>query len=230
MREIALDTETTGFDPAEGHRIVEIGCVEMINHVATGRNWHRYINPERVIDAGAVAVHGITNEKVRDCPVFGEIAGSFLDFIGDARLVIHNAEFDIKFLNAELRPFGFSPFQLSEAIDTVALARRRYPGQPASLDALCRRFGIDLSERDLHGALLDAQLLAQVYLELKGGRQHGLSFGAGDAGMSGLPAAATIERSYRPPRVFPVPADEAALHAKMLEGLPGNLWRMADAA
>ena len=172
MREIVLDTETTGMDPADGHRIVEVGCVELFNHLPTGKTYHQYINPEREIDAGAIAVHGIKNEFVKDKPVFGEIIGSLMDFIGDATLVIHNAEFDIKFLNAEVKRLGFPPFKLQDAVDTVLMARKKYPGSPANLDALCRRFNIDLSGRELHGALLDAQLLASVYLELLGGRQH----------------------------------------------------------
>lgn len=228
MREIALDTETTGFDPAEGHRIVEIGCVEMFNFVPTGKVWHHYINPERDIDAGAVAVHGITNEKVKDKPVFGELVGSFLDFIGDAPLVIHNAEFDIKFLNAEIKPFGFPMFQLDKAIDTVLIARKKYPGQPANLDALCRRFAIDLSDRDFHGALLDAQLLAKVYLELKGGRQHGLGLDAENAPahdiLSHGIAALNANRTQRAPRLFAVNDDEIRQHEEMLAGIKNHLW------
>ena len=173
-REIVLDTETTGIDPADGHRIIEIGCIELFNHLPTGRTYHQYINPEREVDAGAIAVHGIKNEFLADKPVFAEIVGEFLDFIKDATLVIHNAEFDIKFLNSEIKPFGFPPLKLAEAVDTLLIARKKYPGSPANLDALCRRFNIDLSSRELHGALLDAQLLAEVYIELLGGRQVSL--------------------------------------------------------
>jgi DNA polymerase-3 subunit epsilon len=176
MREIVLDTETTGIDPDEGHRIIEIGCVELINHMPTGKTYWTYINPERDIDAGAMRVHGITNDKVADKPVFSEIVGDFLDFIAGATLVIHNAEFDIKFLNAELKRCGFPLLRLQETADTLLLARKKYPGQPANLDALCRRFNIDLSGRDLHGALLDAQLLSQVYLELLGGVSMGWAY------------------------------------------------------
>lgn len=229
MREIALDTETTGFDPAEGHKIVEIGCVELMNHVPTGKTWHKYINPEREIDAGAIAVHGITNEKVKDCPTFGELVGDFLDFVGDAKLVIHNAEFDIKFLNAEMKPYGFPPFKVADAVDTVLVARKKYPGQPANLDALCRRFGVDLSDRDFHGALLDAQLLSKVYLELMGGRQHGLGLdqnaGAGNIFVNGV--VQKIERSYREPRVFAPSNDDLEKHQAMLENLKNNLWQQA---
>ena len=230
MREIALDTETTGFEPADGHKIVEIGCVELVNHVPTGRVWHKYINPEREIDAGAVAVHGITNEKVKDCPTFGELVGDFLDFVGDATLVIHNAEFDIKFLNAEMKPYGFPPFKLADAIDTVQIARKKYPGQPANLDALCRRFSVDLSDRELHGALLDAQLLAKVYLELKGGRQHGLGLDSNVIeGIDIFSGTVSVERPYREPRLFVVPETELEQHQKMRENLKNNLWEKTEA-
>ena len=226
-REIVLDTETTGMDPEDGHRIIEIGCVELMNHLPTGKVWHHYINPEREVDAGAVAVHGIKTEFLKDKPVFGELVGSFLDFVGDAKLVIHNAAFDIKFLNAELKGYGFPPFKLADAIDTVLIARKKFPGSPANLDALCRRFGVDLSGRDLHGALLDAQLLATVYLELIGGRQHGL-------GLSSQSAAAqkesthsdvtTKERPYREPRSFPLSSQEEEDHQKMVANLKNPIW------
>ena len=224
MREIALDTETTGFDPDAGDKIVEIGCVELMNHVPTGRVWHKYINPEREIDAGAVAVHGITNEKVKNCPTFGELVGEFVDFVGDAKLVIHNAEFDIKFLNAEMKPYGFKPFKVSDAVDTVLVARAKYPGQPANLDALCRRFNIDLSDRDFHGALLDAQLLSKVYLELMGGRQHGLGLTSTGRGGDIFSTNIKIDRPYREPRVFKPSETELAAHAAMLENLKDNIW------
>lgn len=231
MREIVLDTETTGMDPAEGHKLVEIGCVELINHVPTGRVWHRYINPEREIDAGAIAVHGITNERVKNEKTFGELAGDLLDFLDGATLVIHNAEFDIKFLNAELKPFGFRPFKLAEVVDTILLARKKYPGQPANLDALCRRFNIDLSGREFHGALLDAQLLASVYLELLGGRQHGLGL-ATETGPGNDAASASVAalsgKPVRPPRPFAVPEDELALHRAMLKTLKNPLWPVPE--
>jgi DNA polymerase-3 subunit epsilon len=232
MREIVLDTETTGMDPVQGHRLIEIGCVELFNHMPTGNTWHHYINPEREIDAGAVAVHGITNEKVKDKPVFGELAGSFLDFIGDATLIIHNAEFDLKFLNAELKPFGFGPIQLkNNVIDTLLLARRKYPGQPANLDALCRRFNVDLSGRDLHGALLDSQLLAQVYLELLGGRQHGLGFtGATAVVEETVSETIIIRKTVRPARPHSALAEELERHQAMLESLANHLWGETGAA
>lgn len=226
-REIVLDTETTGMDPEDGHRIIEIGCVELLNHLPTGKVWHHYINPEREVDAGAVAVHGIKTEFLKDKPVFGELVGSFLDFVGDAKLVIHNAAFDIKFLNAELKGYGFPPFKLADAIDTVLMARKKFPGSPANLDALCRRFGVDLSGRDLHGALLDAQLLATVYLELIGGRQHGLGLASQTTAPTKDPSfkrATATERIYREPRSFLPSAQEEEDHQKMISGLKNPIW------
>lgn len=171
MREIVMDTETTGLSPNEGHRIVEIGCVELMNHVPTGKVYHQYINPERDMPAEAFAVHGLSEERLRPEPVFAKIGDAFIDFIGDAKLVIHNAAFDMKFLNAELTRMGRPALPWERAIDTLAIARKRYPGSPSSLDALCRRFNIDNSSRTLHGALLDSEILAEVYLELIGGKQ-----------------------------------------------------------
>ncbi len=174
MREVVLDTETTGFEPETGDRVVEIGAVELLNHLPTGRTYHQYINPERAMPQSAFEVHGLGDDFLRDKPVFKDIAAAFLDFVGDARLVIHNAGFDMKFLTHELRWAGKAPIPMERAIDTVAMARRKFPGSPASLDALCRRFGIDNSSREKHGALLDSELLAEVYLELIGGRQPDL--------------------------------------------------------
>ncbi|SIO20044.1 DNA polymerase III subunit epsilon [Vannielia litorea] len=173
MREIVLDTETTGFDPFDGDRIVEIGAVELVGHMPTGNHYHQYINPQRDMPTEAFQVHGISAEFLADKPVFAAVAQDFLDFIGDAKLVIHNAAFDMKFLNYELKQVGKPLIADARAIDTVAMARKKFPGSPASLDALCRRFGIT-AERELHGALLDSQILADVYLELIGGRQPGL--------------------------------------------------------
>ena len=175
MREIVLDTETTGFDAQNGDRIVEIGCIELENHLATGEIHHVYINPERNMPEAAFRVHGLSDEMLRDKPVFASIADAFLDFIADSPLVIHNASFDIGFLNAELGRLGHPPIPMSRAIDTLAMAREKHPFGPNSLDALCRRYGIDNSARKLHGALLDCELLAEVYLELIGGRQPGLT-------------------------------------------------------
>ena len=171
MREIVLDTETTGFDPESGDRIVEIGAVELYNHVATGETYHQYINPERDMPQEAFEVHGLSIDFLSDKPRFAEVGQAFLDFVGDAKLVIHNAAFDMKFLNAELKWMNLPQLPWDQAIDTLTIARKRFPGSPASLDALCRRFGIDNSSRTLHGALLDSEILAEVYLELIGGRQ-----------------------------------------------------------
>ncbi|MFT5001273.1 MAG: DNA polymerase-3 subunit epsilon, partial [Planctomycetota bacterium] len=174
MREIVLDTETTGFDPKSGDRIVEIGAIELMNHMPTGAIYHQYINPERAMPADAFAVHGLGDEFLRDKPVFKNIASDFIEFIGDSKLIIHNASFDMKFLNAELDWVGRSKLPMDQAIDTLEIARRKFPGAQNSLDALCRRFTVDNSSREKHGALLDSELLAEVYLELIGGRQPDL--------------------------------------------------------
>ncbi len=228
MREIVLDTETTGFEPAEGDRIVEIGAVELHNHMPTGRTYHQYINPLRSMPQGAFEVHGLGDDFLRDKPVFSVIAQAFLDFIGDAKLVIHNAAFDMKFLNAELGWINRPPLPMDRAIDTLAIARRRFPGAPASLDALCRRFGIDNSQRTLHGALLDSEILAEVYLELIGGRQpdFGLSTASGDQGLR-----SDQGQDWRP-RPRPVPlaprltSAEAAAHDAFVAKLGDDaLWK-----
>ncbi|MDP7600145.1 MAG: DNA polymerase III subunit epsilon, partial [Rhodospirillales bacterium] len=174
MREIVLDTETTGFRQNDGDRIVEIGCIELVNHVATGNTYHQYINPERDMPDEAFGVHGLSEEFLTEFPVMADVMDVFIEFIGDAPLVIHNAEFDMSFINAELGLLGQEPLPMSRSVDTVRMAREKFPGAPASLDALCRRFSIDNSNRTLHGALLDAELLAEVYLELIGGRQADL--------------------------------------------------------
>ena len=174
MREIVLDTETTGLDPTTGDRIVEIGAIELMNHVPTGRTYHQYINPDRPMPTEAFEVHGLGDDFLRDKPPFKAIGQDFLSFIVDGQLVIHNAAFDMKFINAELDWAGLPQIDLSRATDTLAIARSRFPGAPASLDALCRRFGVDNAARDKHGALLDSEILAEVYLELIGGRQPGL--------------------------------------------------------
>lgn len=223
MREIVLDTETTGMDPVKGDRIVEIGCVELEGHLPTGKHYHVYLNPEREIPAEATAVHGITNEFVKDKPTFGEVVGDFMDFIGDAKLVIHNAEFDMKFLNAELKTFGFPSLDGKRAIDTVKIAREKFPGSPANLDALCRRFNIDNSNRTLHGALLDSQLLAEVYLELLGGRQQGL--GINETSTRKQSPSEFKERQYREARSFPVSDKEKSAHDEFLLKLKDPLWK-----
>jgi DNA polymerase-3 subunit epsilon len=224
MREIVLDTETTGLD-ARNHRIVEIGCLELVNLMPTGRTYHQYVNPEMPMPAEAHAVHGLGDEFLADKPVFAEIAEAFLDFIGDARLVIHNASFDMGFLNAELRRLGFPPLPMERALDTLALARERYPGAQASLDALCRRFEIDNTPRTPHGALLDSELLAEVYLELSGGRQP--DFVLDDEAGSG-DRLAKRERQYREPRPHAASAAELAAHAHLLEKLQDPLWTRED--
>jgi DNA polymerase-3 subunit epsilon len=221
MRHIVLDTETTGLDPAHGHRVVEIGCVEVIHYVPTGRVYHQYINPERDVPQGAFQVHGLSEAFLKNHPPFREIARDFLAFVGEDPLVIHNAKFDMRFLNAELSLHGLSPLPMERAIDTVSLARRKFPGGRASLDALCQRFGIDLSKRDKHGALLDAELLADVYLELMGGRQP--SFGlTADAhthenGAANIPA----QRPFRPARTFSPTEDEKARHEPFIQTIRG---------
>lgn len=171
MREIVLDTETTGLDPAEGHRIVEIGAVELFNHLPTGRTYHQYINPERPMPKEALEVHGLGDDFLRDKPVFAAIAAAFLEFIAESQLIIHNAAFDMRFLNFELQRCGLAVLPTARATDTLMISRQKFPGSPASLDALCRRFGVDNSGREKHGALLDSEILAEVYLELIGGRQ-----------------------------------------------------------
>lgn len=228
MREIVLDTETTGFDPAEGDRMVEIAALELENHIATGRTWHRYLNPERPMPAAAFEVHGLGDDFLRDKPLFRAEADSFLDFIGSARLVIHNASFDMKFLNAELRANGLPQLPDDRAIDTLMIARQKFPGAPASLDALCRRFGVDNSGRVKHGALLDCELLAEVYLELRGGRQPGLTLAAADgavrrsASTDARPGPARTRARPLAPRITD---DEAATHAAFVEKMgPTAVW------
>ncbi|MBN8292229.1 DNA polymerase III subunit epsilon [Rhodobacter sp. NTK016B] len=229
MREIVMDTETTGFEPSEGHRLVEIGGVELVNHMPTGRTYHQYINPERDMPEEAFNVHGLSADFLRPQPKFNEIADGFVEFFTGATLVIHNAAFDMKFLNFELEKSG-RPKLENKVIDTLAIARRRFPGSPASLDALCRRFGIDNSSRTLHGALLDSEILAEVYLELMGGRQPDLVLGgAGSSRNRG-----SVDSQWRPrPRPAPLPSrlspDEAAAHAKLVEKLgEAAIWARYD--
>ena len=224
MREIVLDTETTGMDPGEGHRLVELGCVELENHVPTGKTFQAYFNPQRDVPADAARVHGLTTEFLKDKPLFTEKVGDFLDFIADSTLVIHNAEFDMKFLNAELKAAGFKALSMTRVIDTIPLARQKYPGQPASLDALCRRFKIDLEERKYHGALLDSQLLSEVYLELMGGRQHGLGLLSEAAIVGSIQLNAKIRRQKRKHREFKPTDAEAKAHEEFTSKLKGNLW------
>ena len=225
MREIVLDTETTGFDPEGGDRIVEIGGVELYNHVATGRTYHQYINPERDMPEDAFKVHGLGNEFLSDKPKFAEIGQAFLDFVGDAKLIIHNASFDMKFLNAELKWMNLPLLPLDQAIDTLAIARKKFPGSPASLDALCRRFGINNDARTLHGALLDSAILAEVYLELIGGRQPDFALSTAQAG-----STTQVSENWRPvPRSELLPPRlteaEKAAHNEFIAQLGENpLW------
>ena len=230
MREIVLDTETTGLNPHEGDRIVEIGAVELYNHMPTGNTYHQYINPERGMPAEAFAVHGLSDDFLRDKPVFRDVGQAFLDFVGhDAKLVIHNASFDMKFLNAELGWLKLPTIPWDRAIDTLDMARRKFPGSPSSLDALCRRFAIDNSARTLHGALLDSEILAEVYLELIGGRQP--DFGLTTATVSTAQESPGTDTNWRPmPRPAQLPsrltAEETAAHAEFVEAMGDDaLWK-----
>jgi DNA polymerase-3 subunit epsilon len=224
MREIVLDTETTGLDPFSGNRVVEIGCVELINHMRTGNYFHTYLNPERDMPPEAEAVHGLSGAFLSDKPKFAEIAGSFLEFIGDSTLVIHNAAFDMKFINYELDQVERAQLPMNRAIDTVLMARKKFPGQPASLDALCKRFSIDLSARSKHGALLDSELLAEVYLELLGGRQASLGLAVSAAEGSAACALSFTGHTDIPERHFLPSLEELAAHAAMLEKIKKPLW------
>lgn len=238
MRQIVLDTETTGLEPSDGHRIIEIGCVELLERRLTGNTYHQYIQPDREIDAGAIEVHGITNESLADKPRFADIVDEFLDFIRGAELIIHNAPFDVGFIDHEFRLLPVSPGTLMEhctVLDTLALARRLHPGQRNNLDALCRRYEIDNSQRDLHGALLDAEILADVYLAMTGG-QVSLSLDS-HTDAQGAPTG-TIRRvaaGRRPLRVIRADASECAAHAARLDAIDkacesGSVWRRkADA-
>lgn len=236
-REVVLDTETTGMNPAEGDRVVEIGALELINHMPTGKTFHTYLNPERDMPEGAYRVHGLSIDFLADKPLFHEIAEEMLAFFGDARLIIHNADFDMGFLNAELVRIGRDPLPAERALDTVRLARRKFPGAPASLDALCRRFDIDNAHRTLHGALLDSELLAEVYLQLIGGREPGLVLAGSDrqtteAGSDEADPAATLlrDRPFRAPRPHAESEEERARHAAFLARLKDPIWLRGDNA
>nr|CRH07635.1 DNA polymerase III subunit epsilon [Candidatus Magnetococcus massalia] len=229
-RLIVLDTETTGFDPKEGHRIVEIGCVELVNmRKGDERQW--FINPERDIPEEATKVHGITNEQVADCPIFKKIAKEFMDFIGKDQLVIHNAEFDMRFLNAELKRIHKSQgIPMERAIDTIPMARRKFPGQTVNLDALCKRLGVDNSGRTFHGALLDSHLLAEVYIELKGGNQFNLDLAASEGGNQGATQAETeqatqISMNKRSWSISPETLSDHEAYLAMLDKESGDcIW------
>jgi DNA polymerase-3 subunit epsilon len=226
MREIVLDTETTGLNPAEGHRIVEIGAVEIVHQNATGQAFHRLVNPERDVPEDAYRIHGHSTASLRDEPVFAAIVDDFLAFVGDARLVIHNAEFDMRFLNAELARLGRETIPMDRVTDTLALARRKHPGAPASLDALCDRYRIDRSRRVRHGALLDAEILVEVYGELTGGRQRSLAFAEAHAAsrvqLGGAPSRSRTQRSSK----TRLSEEESRAHGEHIAKLgDGAIWR-----
>ena len=236
MRHIILDTETTGLSAKEGHRIIEIGAVEMINYSLTGEKLHLYVNPEREIDEGAQAIHGISSEFLQDKPIFSDVADSFLEFVGDDMLVIHNAPFDVGFLNAELVRCHRPILEVGRVTDTLALARQKFPGAQASLDALCRRFQIDNSHRDLHGALIDADLLAGVFVELQGGKQPGLALqdeakdnSDSDKNNEGenvnLSGFEISDGPMRPSHQFAPSKDELAAHHALLDKMRDPIWR-----
>jgi DNA polymerase III subunit epsilon len=236
MREVVLDTETTGFDAVGGDRLVEIGCIELINHMPTGRSFQRYLNPERDMPMSAFQVHGLSAEFLSDKPRFAEVADDLLAFVGDAPLIIHNAEFDMKFINVELERNGKPTIPFARAVDTVAMARKKFPGSPASLDALCKRFNIDNSNRTLHGALLDAQLLADVYLELMGGRQAGLGLTvveevtvSVDLDFTGgrRTASPGIALPVRAPRPHAPSPEELAAHLAFVAKIGNAIWLKA---
>lgn len=220
MREIILDTETTGLDPKMGHRLVEIGAVELINHTPTGVNYQTYINPEKEVDPGAQEIHGLTNEFLKQHPTFGDISAEFIDFLSDSTLVIHNAPFDLAFINIELNRLGEPSISSERVIDTLVLARKKFPGAQANLDALCRRFAIENRHRELHGALVDAALLADVYIELIGGKEPTLGLSAKNTST----VAEDTTRVYQKPRSFPVTEEELELHRAFVKTLINPIW------
>ncbi len=229
MHEICLDIETTGLDPREGHKIVEIACIEMINRVKTGKVFHSYVNPRRDMPQEAFAIHGISGEFLQDKPIFDHVVYKFLDFIKGGKLVIHNAAFDTKFINYELRILGLEALNMDNVIDSLLIARNKFPGSPASLDALCKRFGIDLSRRTKHGALLDTELLCEVYIELMGGAQSGFGFETTKKEIKAEEkAAGNIIKQIRrtlPKRDFPVSEDDLQKHEEFIrKNFKTNLW------
>lgn len=228
LREIVLDTETTGTDHAKGDRVIEIGCVELLNHIPTGKSYHVYINPECPVSSGAFAVHGLSDEFLKDKPVFAAIADEFAEFVRDGRLVIHNASFDIGFLNAEFARTGHRQFNLSDAVDTLSMARRKHPGAANNLDALCARYGIDNSKRTKHGALLDAEILAEVYIELIGGRQVGFDLAMRPTARAGASRQGTTATGDVRPRTLISRLTEAerAAHEAFIQTLGSDvIWR-----
>jgi DNA polymerase-3 subunit epsilon len=233
MREIVFDTETTGLSPNDGHRLVEIGCVEIVNRCETGRSFHAYINPERGMPGEAEAVHGLSSTFLSDKPLFHAIVDDLIEFLGDCPLVAHNATFDFGFLNWELANCGRDPIAMSRMVDTLAMARTRHPGAKHSLDALCTRYGVDRSQRIKHGALLDAELLTQVYVELCGGRQIGLMLAENAAAQAVAElamAAPAVPRVARAPRPHAANAAELARHAAFIQKLVDPLWQLMPSA
>jgi DNA polymerase-3 subunit epsilon len=226
MREIIFDTETTGLDPVKGDRLIEIACIELVNHIPTGKSFHRHVNPERPVPAEATRVHGLTDEMLKDKPLFAAVADEFLDFLGDATLIAHNASFDMAFVNAELARLGKGPIGDERVVDTLMLARRKHPAGPNSLDALCMRYEIDLSRRTKHSAILDSELLAEVYIELIGGRQTSLILGE-EVGVQTIAVAHhAVETATRPvPRLFTITAAEIEAHRAAVASLGANaIW------
>ncbi len=225
MREIVLDTETTGFDAQGADRIVEIGCIELLNHIPSGREWHAYLDPERDMPQAAFEVHGLSEELLKGKPLFADIAKEFLEFIARDNLIIHNASFDIGFLNAEFSRIDGKPISMDRVTDTLMLARRKHPGASNSLDALCKRYGVDASERDVHGALFDCALLARVYVELTGGHQPGLELTAHSGGTSRGAEQGGVQ--LRPAPLAPrLSQEEADAHRAFVTTLgPKALWR-----
>lgn len=224
MREVVFDTETTGFDPFNGDRIVEIGCVIVEDYIPTGESFHRYINPERDMPRSAENIHGLSAEFLKDHPTFSEIVGEFRDFCADMNLVAHNAEFDMKFINWEMENLGFSPYPGSRAVDTLVIARRKFPGAANTLDALCKRFSIDNSSRVKHGALLDAELLAEVYLELMGGRQTGLGLVSDETEEQIIKTVTSAEKKFREARPHAASPEELARHDDFIKNIEKSLW------
>lgn len=227
MREIIFDTETTGMSPQDGHRMVEIGAIELIGRVPSGRTYHQYINPEREIDAGAIRVHGITNDRVKDEPTFKEIADDFLEFIGDGILVAHNAPFDMNFMNFQYQDIGY-PVLSNEVIDTIPMARRKFPGARVNLDALCKRLEVDNSGRAFHGALLDSELLAEVYVHLTGGLQTGLTFEdepSSEKEEIDFANKEIVKASFQELRAFAVPEKDKKAHDAFVEEFKDSLWQ-----
>lgn len=229
IREIVFDTETTGFYPEKGDRLVEIGALELVNHVPTGRTYHQYINPEREVPEEVVKVHGLTTEYLKGFPVFAKVAKEFVDFVGDdGILVAHNAAFDIKFINYELQKLGYAEYSWDRVVDTLEIARSKFPGQRNNLDVLCKRFGIDNSARTFHGALLDAQLLAEVYLELLGGAEPSMNFAVSEKKQAISGGVEKVNRVYREPRIFSLSEEQVEAHRDFLEkNIKESLW-LAD--